>query len=130
MMIVMSVMKVTASGHSYRDHDGRAWFLPLELVEKSRAKTCGGSFPEHLRLQKSILLSTIILYTTIMSTVTSDTPVAKVPQTSGMRKNGKSLSASRYRPCISDLRHFSRHRNMNISCTDCLTILRQAMARD
>ena len=48
-----------------------------------------GFLAEHLRRQKSILLLTIILYTTIMSTVTSDTPIAKIPQTSGMRKNGE-----------------------------------------
>lgn len=56
-----------------------------------------GFLPEHLRRQKSILSLTIILYTTIMSTVTSDTPIAKIPQTSGMRKNGQSFLASRYR---------------------------------
>ncbi|CAD0097140.1 unnamed protein product, partial [Aureobasidium mustum] len=33
--------------------------------------------------------SNIIAYTTNMSTVTSDAPVAKVPQVTGMRKNGK-----------------------------------------
>ena len=56
-----------------------------------------GFLREHLRRQKSILLLTIFLYTAIMSTVTSDTPIAKIPQTSGMRKNGASFTASRYR---------------------------------
>jgi hypothetical protein len=74
------------------DDDGRAWFL--RQVDKVQSQDLWGSFlREHLRRQKSILLLTIISNTTIMSTVTSDTPIAKVPQTSDMRKNGESFPA-------------------------------------
>jgi hypothetical protein len=92
----------------------------LESFRRNLSQDLWGSLSEHLRVQKSILLSIIISYTTIMSTVTSDTPVAKVAQTTGMRKNGKSFSAPRYRACI--FRLFLRHRNMHIPCTSCLTI--------
>lgn len=49
-----------------------------------------------------------------MSTVTSDAPVAKVPEVTGMRKNGESFSACQYPACVFYFRLVSRAADLRI----------------
>lgn len=91
-------MMIVMEGDSV--NDASSFWPRLPSAASIQPRLVGFPPPEHLRLQKSILLSDTIPYTTNMSTVTSDAPVAKVPQVTGMRKNGESFSTCQYRACV------------------------------